>query len=143
MCCVVLLLEKEKRKEKRKEKKKKREKRKRKKKKEKNKAIRHLRENFKGLTEILLFICSKLKIHVNYKGIQKFCEIYLPILENKCRIAATLTTGLDLRLASEITNTPISSIKWGRQQIKKGVFQMMERYVPAPSTASEQRKNLV
>jgi hypothetical protein len=53
-------------------------------------------------------------------NIQNFCQVYLPLLPEKARIASVLTAGLSLADAAEITSLPPSTIHWGRNEIEEG-----------------------
>lgn len=103
-------------------------------------ALRYLQENYAGVSSLVKHISATLKIRpkeTNYHGIRKFSQIYLPLMKNESRIAAFLTSKMNLRLASEITEIPMSSISWGRFQINQNSYYMNKSFVPTPSKASE------
>ena len=98
-------------------------------------ALRYLQENYAGVSSLVKHFLETLKIRpkeTNYHGIRKFSQIYLPLMKNESRIAAFLTGKMNLRLASEITEIPMSSISWGRFQINQNSYYMNKSFVPTP-----------
>ena len=55
------------------------------------------------------------------ENIANFCDTHLPTLPDRCRIAASLTKGMPLKEAEELSGVVRSSISWARQEIKGGI----------------------
>ena len=107
-----------------------------------SRVVKYLNKNYSGVPELIKYISKKLKVRNGklHKKIQEFCDHYLHSLENKCRVGALLTLDMDLKVASEVSKMTISSLSWGRLNIKNGNFLTLKAYTPVSSKAPEKEK---